>query len=223
MIHKNIRRAVATVLLTLVMCSFLFVSTNAYSTMGAKMIGGVGQSGNKTRYYWVNPDVFNATWTQRAIDAMYDWCHTGTGCGVYTSVWFGRTTNQHSSVIDFQRNNDLGSAVYGKTTLYRTAGESNMITNPYSNKDNWTWAKCSINAYACNYGKSSTGQSVALTSAKKQAVFAHEIGHAFGLGDLTGNSNKNKLMYLGQFDCTVTKPTYDEYNGVNSIYGGYNP
>ncbi len=89
MIHKNIRRAVATVLLTLVMCSFLFVPTNAYSTIGAKMIGGVGQSGNKTRYYWVNPDVFNATWTQRAIDAMYDWCHTGTGCGVYTSVWFG--------------------------------------------------------------------------------------------------------------------------------------
>lgn len=84
-------------------------------------------------------------------------------------------------------------------------------------------AVATVNAYACNYGKSSTGQSVALTSAKKQAVFAHEIGHAFGLGDLTGNSNKNKLMYLGQFDCTVTKPTYDECNGVNSIYGGYNP
>lgn len=46
---------------------------------------------------------------------------------------------------------------------------------------------------------------------------------AFGLGDLLGNANKNKLMYMGQFYCTATKPTNDECNGVNSKYGGFNP
>lgn len=222
--YKNIKRMVSTVLLMVILCSCVIIPVNAYDTInGAKMVGGVGQSGNKTRYYWVNSSAFDSTWQQRAVNAMYDWCHTGTGCGVYTSVWFGKTTNQHSSVVDFQRDDDLGSSVYGKTTLYKSAGESNMIANPYSNHDNWVWAKCSINVYACNYGKSSSGQNLALTKVKKQAIFAHEIGHAFGLDDLLGTSNRNKLMYLGQYNCTVTKPTADECNGVNSLYGGYNP
>ncbi|MCM1544432.1 MAG: hypothetical protein NC110_03950 [Ruminococcus sp.] len=201
------------------------VPASAYGTIhGYKMIGGVGSSGKKTRYYWVNPNSFNSDWQQLAVNAMYDWCHTGTkGCGVYTSVWFARTTDQHSSVVDFQKDNDLGSFVYGKTTLYKTAGESSPVENPYTNKSNWVWAKCTINTYACNSGKSSSGKDISLTKVKKQAVFAHEVGHAFGLDDLLGNGNKSKLMYIGQYDCTALKPTADECKGVNSLYGGYNP
>ncbi len=89
MICKNVKHVLTTLLVTIIIFSALFVPASAYSLLGGKMIGGVGQSGNNTRYYWVNPNTFNSTWTQRAINAMYDWCHTGTGCGVYTSVWFG--------------------------------------------------------------------------------------------------------------------------------------
>lgn len=214
-----------TLFLCIAMLLFQFpLKSSAYATLnGRKMIGGVGSSGNNTRYYWINTSSFNTTWEQRAVTAMYEWCHTGTSCGTYTSIWFARTLNQHSSVLDFQRDDNLGQFVYGKTTLYKTAGESNMITNPYTNYDDWVWAKCTINVYSCNYGTSSSGQSIALTKPKKKAIFVHEAGHAFGLDDLLGSSNMNKIMYLGQYDCTVVSPTNDDCDGVNSLYGGYNP
>lgn len=48
----------------------------------------------------------------------------------------------------------------------------------------------------------------------------HEIGHAFGLAHV---SKTSRLMYPHANTCTATRPTSDECNGVNSLYGGYNP
>jgi Matrixin len=49
---------------------------------------------------------------------------------------------------------------------------------------------------------------------KNKGVFSHEIGHALGLGHVSGS---NKLMYDND-GRTVYKPTQDEIDGVNYLY-----
>lgn len=47
-----------------------------------------------------------------------------------------------------------------------------------------------------------------------KGVWSHELGHALGLGHVSGS---NKLMYDND-GRTVYKPTQDEIDGVNSLY-----
>lgn len=49
---------------------------------------------------------------------------------------------------------------------------------------------------------------------KNKGVMAHEIGHALGLGHVSGS---NKLMYNND-GRTVYKPTSDEINGIKALY-----
>ena len=186
---------------------------SAYNTWyGGKMIGGIGQSGNNTRYYWFNTSNFNSTWQNRIDDAMYAWCHTGTqGCGVYTSAWFYRTTTQSYSVIDFH-SSTLPNNVCGITTFYVGTGSSSVQVYPASSAQNWTWAKIRLATTFCDSG--------VLTSTQKIAMVEHEIGHAFGLGHV---NNTACLMYPKANICTANKPTSDECYGINSLYGGYAP
>lgn len=212
------------------LCARLFiVSALDYKTFDdCYMIGGVGQSGNHPRNYWVDassgPMGLNATWRQRAVNAVYDWNHTGSaGCGVYTSVWFQQTTHQHISVLDFHRDDDLGNGFYGFTDLYLTSGEQSPMN--INNPSNWVWGKCRINVYYCNNGRSIDGNNEDRslpTPAKKRAIFEHEMGHVMGLDDLL-EEYSNKLMAKFQFHCTATKPTTCECSGINHLYGGYNP
>ena len=195
-----------------------YPSANAYSTWGSsKMTGGVGQSGNYTRCYWYDTDSLNTSWRNRIDTSMTAWCNTGSqGCGVYTSVWFTRTTTKSNSVIDFYETSSLPTGVYGLTSLYTGTGSSSKRVYPTSSSPiNWVWAKIQISASTCN------SEDYALTATQKRAMVEHEIGHAFGLAHVT--KAKSRLMYPYADECTASRPTKYECNGINSLYGGYNP
>ena len=216
------KRLLAGIMTVALFCFSLSIVAGAYSTWTpAKMIGGVGQSGNHTRYYWIDPDSsFSSTWQQRIINAAYDWNHTGSqGCGVYTSVWIQKTTNKHSSVIDISKVS-LPFSFYGGTTHYTEAGNPNssIDLDIPSQRQNWVWTDIIINVKLCNEGNSN-GQGV-LTAPQKRAVVEHEMGHAFGLRDYSG---VYKIMHPFGNSCLATQPSADDCYGVNSLYGGYNP
>ncbi len=219
-IMKILSKKFISVLLTLlIICSSISVfglSASAYSTWNnSKMINGVGQSGNLTRYYWYDTTSLNSTWKSRVENAMYAWCHTGSeGCGTYTSVWFKSTTTKSSSVIDFYASNNLGNGVYGLTSLYTGTGANSVQVFPHSTPTNWVWAKIELATNTCDTG------TYKLTTVQKKAMIEHEIGHAFGLAH---TSNSSVLMYPYADVCTATEPKNDDCNGVNYLYGGYNP
>lgn len=207
-----------TFLICLVILSLILsqsFAASAYVKIGSyQLSGGVGQSGNKTRYYWYDTNSFDSTWQSRVNQAMSDWCHTGSqGCGVYTSVWFKRTTTKSSSVVDCYSSNSLGTGVLGVTSFYKGTGSNSVQIAP--SKSNWVWAKIMIATSRLDK------MNPAYTNAKKIAVIEHEIGHAFGLDE--NNSKTGSIMCQTSSGRTAVRPSADDCNGVNSIYGGYNP
>ena len=195
----------AIITVSVVFCSPTVYAYNTYG--GSKMIGGVGSSGNYTRYYWCDATTLSTTWQNRVVSAMTAWCNTGSqGCGVYTSVWFNRTYVKSGSVIDIYSAN-LSSGYYGYTEFYKGSGPSSIRIYPSSsNPQNWVWAKIKIDTTDADYDMSNT--------TRKKTLIEHEIGHAFGLDHIL---NTARLMYPDPFSWTATQPTADE------LYGGYNP
>ena len=185
----------------------------AYNTFsGSKMINGVGSSGNYTRYYWVDTSSLNSTWRTRIDTGMYNWCHTGSqGCGVYTSIWFNKTTTKSSSVIDFYYAL-LPGGLLGYTQFYTGSGINSTEIFPYNNPQNWVWSKITI---------SSLADSGIYNNTKKLIIVEHELGHAFGLAHVS--TSYYSLMHPTIGTVSADKPTADDCYGVNSLYGGYNP
>lgn len=200
------------VLVVSIIISQVFVAS-AYVKIGSyQLSGGIGQSGNKTRYYWYDTSSFSSNWQSRVEEAMTAWCNTGSqGCGVYTSAWFKRTTTKSSSVIDCYSSSSLGSGILGVTTFYTGTGTNSVQIAP--SKSNWVWAKIRI--------ATSTIDDLSYSKAKKRAVIEHEIGHAFGLDE--NNSMPSSIMCQAGSGRTAVKPSTDDCKGINSIYGGYNP
>lgn len=200
------------VFLSFVIAIFLSAQAYAYEVYGPKMIGGVGQSGNYTRCYWYNTNSVPSEWQNRIDNSMNAWCNTGTnGCGIYTSVWFTRSTVKSNSVVDFYTTNDLPIGVFAITSFFTGTGTNSAQIYPYDDLKNWVWAKIEIcNGYSDGF----------LTSTQRLALVEHEIGHAFGLDHTT---NPKVLMHPFADECVASRPTKDDCKGVNSIYGGYNP
>lgn len=57
------------IILAVVLISVCAVSANAYVIIDKRLVGGVGNSGNNTRYYWLSNGAQNYTSTINA--AMY--------------------------------------------------------------------------------------------------------------------------------------------------------
>lgn len=90
------------------------LSANAYVLIGKKLSGGVGNSGNNTRYYWLSNGSQKYTSTINA--AMYSWNHTASTPGVTTKIWFQPVSSKTNSVMDiYIASNSEGA--FGKTVF----------------------------------------------------------------------------------------------------------
>lgn len=187
-----------------------------------RLKNGVGDSGKNTRYYWVDSSASSElTFIQ---NAMYNWNNTQVS-GVQTPIWFNRSTNQSSSVMDIHLAYDSDKTIIAETLFYRTSGTLQPI-NPKN--ENWLWGK--IQLYM---GSSAATTYRNMNNFYRQSTIAHEMGHVFGLEHVTNESSiMNQYKYL-QYDpvhvtyvertCTVNQPQKNDYLTVNLIYGPYNP
>lgn len=121
--------------------------------------------------------------------AMGDWNNAG------TPISMSYTTGADAQIVfNGGYYGDIGWS--GRATNYRDW----IVGGNYQNSvidANYTYLKAS------NYNFT-----------KNKGVLSHELGHALGLGHVSGS---NKLMYDND-GRTVYKPTSDEINGVNYLY-----
>lgn len=191
---------------------FNIKSSAAYATFpnNAKLIGGVGNYGDKLRYYWISS---SAESNRKAItDARNSWVRTSDILS--TSIDIGETTVQSNSVIDIHKyvlTNEKGfKSIYAMTYFYTTSNASSMIK--YDPVDvNYKWAKIVLNGQYYDELKvknSSTGL------CERQGVVAHELGHAFGLAHST-----SKYRIMSQFNTReVDTPQKEDLKTINYLY-----
>lgn len=173
---------------------FVPFKVQAYSLLGGRLINGVGNYGNNSQYYWVNPNIGEGI--SRADNAMSRWVNSS----IYTPISFRRTTNQSAATIDVHRVPSANNAVIGTTTYHVGVGQVTYNRN-------WYWAKIEIISGTYNaYG-----------AGPRNWVFGHEFGHAMGLQHNT--SDRNSVIYESYNNVNQrTYPSNDEFNGINRIY-----
>ena len=190
-------------LLTLFLFGFISVPGFAYNTFSGHVLrGGVGNSGNNTRYYYLDS---SASGYSMIIDAAVNtWNNTKDNPGVTTPIWFKKTTTKSSSVMDYYAKNSSDTSVLGETLLYSGSGSNSVKINP--NQSNWTWGKVLI------YKNSISG----MTTTKKQGVVAHEMGHVMGLAH--NNTDPKTIMCQTKYGRSVYRPAKDDCHGINYLY-----
>lgn len=200
-------KKVASILLVAILLLTYSVSAGAYSLFGKELVGGVGNSGNNTRYYWLSDDAIPYTSTINA--AIYAWNHTATTPGVTTEIWFQPVASKTYSVMDIYTSTDLNNS-YGETWFFGTNYDNSSYVNPRTS--NWRW--CKIVLYVKNFTGSNL---IASTSHTLQSTVAHEMSHVFGLNE--NNSMPNTVMAQAKTRNTnIIGPTKDDCNGVNALY-----
>ena len=195
------------IILAVVLISVCAVSANAYVIIGKRLVGGVGNSGNNTRYYWLSNGAQNYTSTINA--AMYSWNHTASTPGVTTKIWFQPVASKTNSVMDIYIYNNTEGAL-GETFFYGTAHDNTSKINPIY--VNWTWRKIYLytNNFSATTLRSSSGHTLESTT-------AHEMGHVFGLNE--NNSKPSTIMAQATTRKTsVQGPAKDDCNGINAMY-----
>lgn len=200
-------KKVTSILLAVILLLTCSVSASAYKLLGKELVGGVGSSGNSTRYYWLSNDAIAYTSTINA--AMYSWNHTATTPGVTTEIWFQPVASKTYSVMDIYTSTDTDN-IYGATWFFGTNYDDSSNVNPRTS--NWRWCKIVLytNYFTGSNLTSSTGHTL-------QSTVAHEMGHVFGLDE--NNTMPNTVMAQAKTrNTSVIGPTKDDCNGVNALY-----
>ncbi|MGX7417347.1 hypothetical protein ACWOFR_00945 [Carnobacterium gallinarum] len=157
----------------------------------------MGNYGKNTQYYYVDPNVANATGT---IDrAMSKWVNSN-GTGIYTPISYRRTGNKPSSLMDFEK------ALTSRPNTYAWVTHWNSRTQviPIGSR-HWAWAKVEI-----------TPLYFASNETVRMRSMAHEIGHAFGLDH--NPDSVRKLMFGKNHPSMPTGPVASELQGINFLY-----
>lgn len=202
---KNKAIKVLVLLLAILSCFNMHVS--AYCLFGNKLVGGVGNSGKNTRYYWLSDSA--QTYTSTINAAMYSWNHTATSPGVTTPIWFEPVGSKTYSVMDIYTSS-VKIGAYGSTSFYSTSYDNTSSIEP--EESNWRW--CQIYLYTEYFSGTNLISSSGHTL---QSTVAHEMGHVFGLDE--NNSNENTIMAQAKNRSeSVVGPAKDDCRGINAIY-----
>lgn len=183
------------------LCSLPVVASAATSYVHFKgnhhLSGGVGKNKNDMKYYWISGDL-NGWLYNCAKDAMLDWNNHA------SYINFSKTSTKSKSSVDIYCSHDGKKAGYNAYTLFRNGWFS--YVNP--DKNNWKYGQIYYNL--------DNGISVKKSRNKVIAVFAHEIGHCFGLDE--NNSNRKSIMCQAGSGRSVTKVQKGDFKGVKSLY-----
>ena len=163
------------------------------------LYGGVGEYGEKIRYwYFNNNDYYYMSCAQCAMNA---WMDTNVN-KMADYICFKKTTDKNRAAIIISLCAD-GMCGYNGYT-------SHVLNNSGVLPDYSPWDTAYV-AYNTTNGYIDSRSSELIIG-----VFAHEIGHAFGLNE--NNNNKNSIMCQWQENRFVTVPTSNDIWSAIAIY-----
>lgn len=213
LLKKRILKGTTSLFLFLAMfCSFIspfVVHVSAYNLYGNGnvLVGGVGNSGNNTRHYWLNTYATN-NYTTPINQAMYSWNHTSSTPGVTTPIWFTPVEAKKYSVMDIYAYSSSNDQANGVTYFFLYYYDE---TPAIPSQNNWRW--CKIALYGGNFGNNLTTP----TGITFRSTTAHEMGHVFGLNE--NNGNHQSIMCQAFYrNPSVLGPIADDCNGINALY-----
>ncbi|MBQ3546528.1 MAG: hypothetical protein IJA34_16315 [Lachnospiraceae bacterium] len=174
-------------------------NTNAPS-FAFNLLGGIGEYGESSRKWcFSSNNVYYMACAKLALDS---WMDTSVN-GMANYISFVQTSNESQATLKIIISADGETCGYnGKTNFFFNYGRVLPNASP--------WDRAVV-TYNTTNGVISEYESEAITS-----VFAHEIGHAFGLDE--NNSNTNSIMCQWDEGRSVMLPTSNDIWSAIAIY-----
>lgn len=185
-----------------------------------------GEPVNAARFYYggrLNGDVSGITWAisrntftlygrtvnyyNPVLNAVSNWNGINPTSTSNVDVSISHTSNYSSATLRFIVGAYENTDWVGVINHYDS---NNNFINPRTTSGNWSYAKIYYNATHTNQPN--------YTSTMLQTIAGHEIGHAFGLEDLSLSSDRYKLMWYKLDQYIANGITEHEINWIRIIY-----
>ena len=150
------------------------------------------------QHYWIDSSA--AGYTTTIQTAMNEWIYTTSYWGVTTPISYTKATTKSESRMDIYGTN-LSTDWYAITSMYDGSG---TLINP--NNTDWVWGMI-------RYSDSYPG----LSSDKKKAVMAHEMGHVMGLAH-TSYTQAVMRPDIGYCTDAIYRAQPNDLAGINVLY-----
>lgn len=196
---KHFFRLLAVVMIALVALAGTSTPAQAFTTYyNNKLVYGVGGGGQR---YWIASTA--SSYTSYADNAMANWINTSTRIGVWTPLYWTKTTTKSSARMEIHGVNFPSETYCGVASFYKSGAAVYPWLGP---NRNWAWGKIDINTPLFNGSHCSN----------RQGIVSHEMGHVFGLNHMTGTSSPVMYQYIAS--TTVKWATVDDADGINWLY-----
>lgn len=184
----NVRKVAAKATLIIIVCILLCMPASAYNTMGYVW------SHSTLRWYWG--------------DQIFDL--SSSGQSTYMTAWENAVDSWNDCDLDasFLKTTSTSYADFTVDVGYTVESTKCGYTAMDSGTDGYV-------RYCAAYINMNNATVTGGTARIKQSVAAHELGHVFGLDEV---SNLSALMCQNRNRSQVYKPTSDEIAGVNDLY-----
>ena len=158
--------------------------------------GGVGKSKKDQKRYWISSGLSGFMYNC-AKDAMLNWTNNASYINFYI------TSKRPESVVDIYGSYDGKELGYNAYTVFRKSWFSSVDPD----ESNWKYGQI---YYNLDNGLEKKDRK------KIIAVYAHEIGHCFGLDE--NNTNKKSIMCQAAYGRSVTSVQSCGFEGIKKLY-----